>query len=338
MDLKRERVEKREYADHVQRRRTLGFLTSKQFHRPNPCSQTPPPHEQYGWCNALLQDSVTLVPSSLLFYLSFFSGEMRDILGKFWIHSCWSSTVERDTLQLKKRLCLSSLSSLTGLMAANGQKQTLWEEHTNKKVNGSSLEDVQQNSSIPIFSTLLKKRQLYHEKKRKILKKVCEMSKYLTLIPLLREMCFPYYHSCLEKKMTMILGNWNFYVFSFGKSIKCDWVLIMKPLILLFPREESSSPFPSSICHPQSILCPAFIPFYSVWQVVCPHTIWRQQALFIFHVLFFICFISISVYMAGDKMAAISFDRLHRLTLLPRLSGFSFFIPNILLPVSSCSF
>lgn len=48
------------------------------------------------------------------------------------------------------------------------------------------------------------------------------MSKYLTLIPLLREMCFPYYHSCLEKKMTMILGNWNFYVFSFGKSSKCD--------------------------------------------------------------------------------------------------------------------
>lgn len=43
-------------------------------------------------------------------------------------------------------------------MAANGQKQTLWEEHTNKKVNGSSLEDVQQNSSIPIFSTLLKKK------------------------------------------------------------------------------------------------------------------------------------------------------------------------------------
>lgn len=27
--------------------------------------------------------------------------------------------------------------------------------------------------------------------------------------------------------------------------------------------------------------------------------------------------------MARDKMAAISFDRLHRFTLLPRLSGFS---------------
>ncbi len=40
-------------------------------------------HEQYGWCIALLQDSVTLVCSSLVFYLILFSGEMRDILGKF---------------------------------------------------------------------------------------------------------------------------------------------------------------------------------------------------------------------------------------------------------------
>lgn len=39
-------------------------------------------------------------------------------------------------------------------------------------------------------------------KRRKILKKVCEMSKYLTLIPLLRQMCFPYSHSCWGEKMT----------------------------------------------------------------------------------------------------------------------------------------
>lgn len=68
------------------------------------------------------------------------------------------------------------------------------------------------------------------------------MSKYLTLIPLLREMCFPYYHSCLEKKMTMILGNWNFYVFSFGNWANVIWVMNMKPRILLFQR-RSSSPF-----------------------------------------------------------------------------------------------
>lgn len=275
----------------------------------------------------------------LLFYFIwvFFSGEMRDILGKFWIHSCWSSTVVRDTLQLKKRLCLSSLSSLTGLMAANGQKQTLWEEHTNKKVKGSSLEDVQQNSSIPIFSTLLKKRQLYHEKKRKILKKVCEMSKYLTLIPLLREMCFPYYHSCLEKKMTMILGNWNFYVFSFGKSIKCDWGSDHETTRSPFPKGGKFLSFP--ILHlSSSVYSLSCIYSFLLCMAGCMSPYHMETTLFIFHVLFFICFISISVYMARDKMAAISFDRLHQFSLLPCSSGFSFLIPNILLPVSSCSF
>lgn len=41
--------------------------------------------------------------------------------------------------------------------------------------------------------------------------------------------------------------------------------------------------------------------------------------------MLFFCFfyITISVYMARDKMAAIWFDRLHQFTLLPRLSGFS---------------
>lgn len=60
------------------------------------------------------------------------------------------------TLQVRKRLSFTP-RSLTGLMAANGQSK-LWEEHTNKNVTGSSLEDVQQNSSIPIFSTLLKRK------------------------------------------------------------------------------------------------------------------------------------------------------------------------------------
>ena len=170
MDLNRERVEKWEFADTAERRRTLGFLTSEQFHRLNP--QNPLPlssHEQYGWCNALLQDSVTLV-CFFFFFLILFSGEMRDILGKFWIHSCWSPTVERDTLQLKKQLCLSPLSSLTGLMAANGQSK-LCGKSTQIKVNGSSLEDVQQNSSIPIFSTLLKKENCTMKRKEKSWKK-----------------------------------------------------------------------------------------------------------------------------------------------------------------------
>lgn len=125
MDLKRERVKKWEYADHAQRRRTLGCLTSEQFHHPKtPVPQTPP----LSWTVRLMQCLAARLSHfgllfSFLFYLILFSEEMRDILGKFWIHSCWSSTVERDTLQLKKRLCLSPLSSLTGLMAANGQSK-----------------------------------------------------------------------------------------------------------------------------------------------------------------------------------------------------------------------
>lgn len=109
--------------------------------------------------------------------------------------------MERDTLQQKKRDCVVRPSRAEpDWWQPTGEANFAGKSTQIKKVNRRSLKDVQQNSSIPIFSTLLKKRQLYHEKKRKTLKKVCEMSKYLTLIPLLREMCFPYYHSCLEKK------------------------------------------------------------------------------------------------------------------------------------------
>lgn len=123
MDLKCERVGKWEYADNAQRRRTVGFLTSEQFHHPDPRFPDPTPLMNSTADAMPCCETQSLWFALLSFFLFFFSGEMRDILGKFWIHSCWSSTVERDTSQLKKRLCLSPLSSLTGLIAANGQSK-----------------------------------------------------------------------------------------------------------------------------------------------------------------------------------------------------------------------
>lgn len=120
----------------------------------------------------------------------------------------------------------------------------------------------------------------------------------------------------------MILGNWNFYVFLFvffGKWANVIWVMNMKPLILL----SQGRSVPLFLFHPQSVFLSCIYSFLPLWQCVCPQTLWRKQPLSILR-FFLICFISsISVYMAGDKMAAISFDRLHRFTLLPPLFGFS---------------
>lgn len=130
--------------------------------------------------------------------------------------------------------------SLTGLMAANGQ--TLREEHTNKKRRWTAVPwKVYDNRTLvfKIFSTLLKKKDNCNMKRK--LKKVCEMSEYLTLIPLLREMCFPCYHSCLEKKNDNESGKLKFlclflflFLFFFlGKWANVIWIPNMKPLILL---------------------------------------------------------------------------------------------------------
>lgn len=121
------------------------------------------------------------------------------------------------------------------------------------------------------------------------------MSKYLTLIPLLREMCFPYHHSCLgeEKKKITILENGNFYVFSFGNWANVIWVMKMNSCIHAFPF--------NSIRHLQSAFV-LHLFLFCVRQIVCVHPLWRKQTLSVRHV-FFICFISISVYLARDKMA-----------------------------------
>lgn len=83
-------------------------------------------------------------------------------------------------------------------------------------------------------------------------------------------MCFPFYHSYLEKKW-LILENWYFCVFSFGNWANVIWVMKMKSRFLLFQgRNVSLLPFH----HPSVILsqffCPASVPFFSVWQIVCP--------------------------------------------------------------------
>lgn len=109
---------------------------------PNPLSPHPPPHHEPYWlmqCLAARLSHFGLLFSFFSFYLNLFSGEMRDISGKFWNHSCWSSTMERarererDLAGGKKGNSLLPLSSLTGLTAANGQSKLLWEEHRNKR-------------------------------------------------------------------------------------------------------------------------------------------------------------------------------------------------------------
>lgn len=181
--------------------------------------------------------------------------------------------------------------------------------------------------------------------KRK-LKKVCEMSEYLTLIPLLREMCFPCYHSCLEKKKWQWIWETEismfvFFFFSFflSKWANVIWVPNMKPLILL-------SFFFNSIPHLSSwVYFLSYIsPFLSLWHSVCPQTLWRKQPPSILHVFFFNLFCiyfcwngwrqdgSRFVWQAPSVHPPVNF-----------VWFLSFSIPSLLLlllllPVSSCSF
>lgn len=203
MDLNREWVEKWVRCwINTQRRRTWGFLTSEQFHHPIPRPPGPPPpliNCTTGTMPRCETQSLWFAP---LFYLILFLWRNERHFREILTHSRWCSTVGRVRyLAGEKATVFCPSLSLTGLTAANGQSKLCGKSTHRKMENSSSLEDVQQNSSIPIFSTLLKKKTVPW-KEKKILKKVCEMSKYLTLIPLLREMCFPCYHSSLEKKMT----------------------------------------------------------------------------------------------------------------------------------------
>lgn len=93
----------------------------------------------------------------------------------------------------------------------------------------------------------------------------------------------------------------------FGKWANVFWVMNMKSLNLL----SQGRSVPLFLFHPPYIFLSCIYSFLPLWQCVCPQTSIAASI----HP-FFIC-------LAGDKMAAISFDRLHRFTLLPPLSGFS---------------
>lgn len=311
-------------ADDAQRRRTLGFLTSEPplLRSPDPHPQL---HEQYGWCDALLQDSVTLVCSFFFLFFFFDSFLLRNERHFRKIHSCWSSTVEREIPcswknNIKKRLCLSPpLLEPDWTDGSQWAKQTLWKgAHRNKTVNGSSLEDVQQNSSIPIFSTLLKKENCTMKRKRKILKKVCEMSKYLTLIPLLREMCFPYYHSCLEKKNDYDSGKLKFL---------CIFLLVTEQMwfgfwtwnhLFFFSKGEQSLSFWFHLS--SSIYFLSFFSLYGRFYVPIPCGESRLCTSIMFSKFVFYLFLSI---WPETRRQPLRYDGLRRFTLLPCSSGFS---------------
>lgn len=67
------------------------------------------------------------------------------------------------------------------------------------------------------------------------------MSKYLTFIPLLREMCFPYYHSCLEKKNNYDSGKLKFLCIFFWYLSKYDLGYEHETMHSPFPEEKMSS-------------------------------------------------------------------------------------------------
>lgn len=91
-----------------------------------------------------------------------------------------------------------------------------------------------------------------------------------------------------------------------------------------FPDEETSLPF-----HPPSVIlsvffCPASILFSLYGRVSVPGPCGGRSLDPFFMIFFLICFISISICMAEDEMAAVSFDRYHRL-ILPSFVWFLYF-------------
>lgn len=152
-------------------------------------------------------------------------------------------------------------------------------------------------------------------KRRKILKKVCEMSKYLTLIPLLRQMCFPYSHSCWGEKMTWWFWEISLSFFFFFFSRKCDLGLNRAEILL------------NSICQPPSSFLSYILFFFSMF----PFPVKKADIVYQTHPpSFWVC--SYFLFSAGAETTATPFASVI----------FFFFYPppflNFLLPVSSCSF
>lgn len=128
-----------------------------------------------------------------------------------------------------------SLSSLTGLTAAN---RLLAKSTQNRKRRM----EVQENSRVPIYNDGEKKTTV--RKKEKLPKNLCEMSKYLTLIPLLKEMCFPAIipgwwrkkNDCGKRTFLQLsfLGKWAHVIWSWNDPLLIFLFIIIPSLQLDF--------------------------------------------------------------------------------------------------------
>lgn len=93
------------------------------------------------------------------------------------------------------------------------------------------------------------------------------------------------------------------------------------------PNEEASLPFYSILHLSSSVYFFVLHLFFSLSMAGCRSPDPVEEAASIhssWFVFDFICFISISICMAGDEMAAVSFDRYHRLILPPFVSFLHF--------------
>lgn len=147
----------------------------------------------------------------LLLFSYFFAPEKRETFCE--ICSFW--TAEREKATFIIFFFFLSLWSLTGLMAANRLLAQSTQIHKQQM-------EVQENPRIPIYNDGKKKTTVTW--KEKVVKTVCEMSKYLTVIPLLREMCFPAIIPGWWREKKNNCGKWTFLRLSLlGKWAHVIW-------------------------------------------------------------------------------------------------------------------
>lgn len=227
----------------------------------------------------------------VLVFLFLCSGETRDILGSLFFLDCGRE------MQLDKRLVLGFFCPAQAWL--DWLQPIGFLQRAQKFNNGGW----RFKRTLVFWFTTIKKTTVTW--KEKSWKKVCEMSQYLTLIPLLREMCFP----------AIIPGWWR----KNYRKLKFLW-------LSFWANEQMWYGFETIFFFNYSIsptLLPAFI--------LDP---WRKTFLYILSIIGFI-----SVFMAGDKMAGYVNWPLPTSPAPTSLSSFSLFpISDTLLPVSSCSF
>lgn len=113
------------------------------------------------------------------------------------------------------------------------------------------------------------------------------------------------------------------FLYFFSKRVNAIWLPNMEPVILLSPFFLLHLPFViPSLFFFFLCFCPA-----SLFSVLGPESDPRpsgESSLYLSSIFSFaVCFVSISVSIAGDKTAAVWSDRRHQFALLPTLSGFS---------------